>query len=131
MLEIHNLSTEIGRTLVWRPHSICKVELVQNIRVPIQNIKVPIQHIRVPIQNIRVPIQNIRVPIQNIKVPIQNIRVPTPGLHNKIPALRILARGWVAQICLFSLAAAKTFQGLGPERPESSNGDRAYNYYYY
>ena len=25
----------------------------------------------------------------------------TPGLHNKIPALKIFARGWLAQICLF------------------------------
>ena len=27
--------------------------------------------------------------------------LPTPGLHNKIPAYKIFARGWVAQICLF------------------------------
>ena len=25
----------------------------------------------------------------------------TPGLHNKISAYNIFARGWVAQICLF------------------------------
>ena len=25
------------------------------------------------------------------------LEVPTPGLHNKIPAYKILARGWVAQ----------------------------------
>ena len=48
----------------------------------------------------------------------------TPGLHNKISAYKIFARGWVAQICFFSLAAAKIFQGLGPKRRESSNGDR-------
>ena len=30
------------------------------------------------------------------------VAMNTPGLHNKIPALKILARGWVAQesICL-------------------------------
>ena len=31
-----------------------------------------------------------------------NLKRVTPGLHNKIPALKIFARGWVAQesICL-------------------------------
>ena len=55
-----------------------------------------------------------------------NTHDSTPGLHNKIPAYNIFARGWVAQICFFSLVAAKIFQGLGPKRPESSNGDRVY-----
>ena len=34
--------------------------------------------------------------------PRGNQRFPTPGLHNKIPALKIFARGWVAKesICL-------------------------------
>ena len=27
--------------------------------------------------------------------------VATPGLHNKIPALKIFARGWVAQESIF------------------------------
>ena len=31
----------------------------------------------------------------------QRGRRNTPGLHNKIPAFKIFARGWVAQICLF------------------------------
>ena len=44
---------------------------------------------------------------------------PTPGLHNKIPALKTFARGWVAQE-----SNAKIFQGLGPKRRESCNGDR-------
>ena len=48
----------------------------------------------------------------------------TPGLHNKIPAHKIFARVWVAQKSLFSLVAAKIFQGLGPKRRESCNGDR-------
>ena len=50
----------------------------------------------------------------------------TPGLHNKIPAHKIFARVWVAQKSLFSLVAAKIFQGLGPKRRESCNGDRVY-----
>ena len=51
----------------------------------------------------------------------------TPGLHNKIPAHKIFARVWVAQKFLFcSLVAAKIFQGLGPKRRESCNGDRVY-----
>ena len=49
----------------------------------------------------------------------------TPGLHNKIPAYKTFARGWVAQMS-FSLVAAKIFQGLGPKRRESCNGDRVY-----
>ena len=48
----------------------------------------------------------------------------TPGLHNEIPAQKIFARGWVAQKSLFSQVVAKIFQGLGPKRRESSNGDR-------
>ena len=49
----------------------------------------------------------------------------TPGLHNKIPALKIFARGWVAQESIFFYTInAKTFQGLGPKRRESCNGDR-------
>ena len=47
----------------------------------------------------------------------------TPGLHNKIPALKIFARGWVAQESI----NAKIFQGLGPKRRESCNGDRVYD----
>ena len=53
----------------------------------------------------------------------------TPGLHNKIPAHKIFARAWVAQKSFFSLVAAKIFQGLGPKRQESCNGDRVYSYY--
>ena len=45
-----------------------------------------------------------------------------PGLHNKIPALKIFARGWVAQESMFYTINAKIFQGLGPKRRESSNG---------
>ena len=48
----------------------------------------------------------------------------TPGLHNKIPALKIFARGWVAQEPICYSINAKTFQGLGPKRRESCNGDR-------
>ena len=48
----------------------------------------------------------------------------TPGLHNKIPAQKIFARGWVAQEPICSYVVAKTFQGLGPKRRESCNGDR-------
>ena len=51
----------------------------------------------------------------------------TPGLHNKIPAYKIFARGWVAQTCLVYTINAKLFQGLGPKRRESSNGDRVYD----
>ena len=29
------------------------------------------------------------------------LKTITPGLHNKIPAPKIFARGWGAQICLF------------------------------
>ena len=53
-----------------------------------------------------------------------NSQVHTPGLHNKIPAYNIFARGWVAQEPFFSSVVAKNFQGLGPKRRESSNGDR-------
>ena len=42
--------------------------------------------------------------------------IDTPGLHNKIPALKIFARGWVAQESIFHTINAKTFQGLGPKR---------------
>ena len=51
----------------------------------------------------------------------------TPGLHNKIPAHKIFARVWVAQKSFFSLVAANIFQGLGPKRRESCNGDRVYS----
>ena len=50
----------------------------------------------------------------------------TPGLHNKIPAHKIFARVWVAQKSLFSLVAAKIFQGLGPKRRKSCDGDRVH-----
>ena len=50
----------------------------------------------------------------------------TPGLHNKIPAYNIFVRGWVAQKSFVSQVVAKIFQGLGPKRRESSNGDRVY-----
>ena len=50
----------------------------------------------------------------------------TPGLHNKIPALKIFARGWVAQESIFYTINTKIFPGLGPKRRESSNGDRVY-----
>ena len=50
----------------------------------------------------------------------------TPGLHNKIPALKIFARGWVAQEPICYTINAKIFQGLGPKRRESCNGDRVY-----
>ena len=48
----------------------------------------------------------------------------TPGLHNKIPALKIFARGWVAQESICYTINAKIFQGLSPKRRESCNGDR-------
>ena len=48
----------------------------------------------------------------------------TPGLHNKIPAHKIFARGWVAQEPIFYTINAKIFQGLGPKRGESCDGDR-------
>ena len=48
----------------------------------------------------------------------------TPGLHSKIPALKIFARGWAAQESIFYTINAKIFQGLGPKRRESCNGDR-------
>ena len=50
----------------------------------------------------------------------------TPGLHNKIPAYKIFARGCVAQKSFFLQVVAKIFQGLGPKRRESCNGDRVY-----
>ena len=50
----------------------------------------------------------------------------TPGLHNKIPPRKIFARVWVAQEPFFSKVAAKIFQGLGPKRRESCNGDWVY-----
>ena len=50
----------------------------------------------------------------------------TAGLHNKIPAQKILAGGWVAQEPICSQVVAKIFQGLGPQSLESSNGDRVY-----
>ena len=49
----------------------------------------------------------------------------TPGLHNEIPAQNIFARVWVAQESLFLQVVAKIFQGLGPKRRESSNGDQS------
>ena len=36
---------------------------------------------------------------------------PTPGLHNKIPALKIFARGWVAQESIFSLSTLRFSRG--------------------
>ena len=45
--------------------------------------------------------------------------VHTPGLHNKIPAYNIFARGWVAQEPFFSSVVAKNFQGLGSGRGRS------------
>ena len=48
----------------------------------------------------------------------------TPGLHNQISAQKIFARGWVAQEPICSQVVAKIFQGLGPKRRESSNGDQ-------
>ena len=50
----------------------------------------------------------------------------TPGLHNKIPALKIFARGWVAQEPIFYTINAEIFQGLGPKRRESCHGDLVY-----
>ena len=50
--------------------------------------------------------------------------IGTPGLHNKIPAHKIFARVWVAQQPFFSYVAAKIFQGLGPKRRKSCDGDR-------
>ena len=47
----------------------------------------------------------------------------TPGLHNKIPPRKIFARVWVAQEPICSQVVAKNFQGLGPKRRESCNGD--------
>ena len=37
-----------------------------------------------------------------LKFTVQPEQILTPGLHNKTPALKTLARGWVAQepICL-------------------------------
>ena len=58
--------------------------------------------------------------------PLLSIRCRTPGLHNKIPAHKIFARVWVAQESFLSYVAAKIFQGLGPKRRESCNGDRVY-----
>ena len=48
----------------------------------------------------------------------------TPGLHNKIPARKTFARVCAAQESFLSHVAAKIFQGLGPKRRESCNGDR-------
>ena len=48
----------------------------------------------------------------------------TPCLHNKIPALKIFTRGWVAQEPICYTINAKIFQGLGPKRRQSCNGDR-------
>ena len=45
-----------------------------------------------------------------------------PGLHNKIPAHKIFARVWVAQEPILS-QVAKIFQGLGPKRRKSCDGD--------
>ena len=51
----------------------------------------------------------------------------TPGLHDKIPAHKIFARVWVAQEPIVYIINAKIFQGLGPKRRESCNGDRVYS----
>ena len=40
----------------------------------------------------------------------------TPGLHNKIPAQKIFARGWVAQICLLFIGSGYDFPGAGSEK---------------
>ena len=48
----------------------------------------------------------------------------TPGLHNKIPANKIFARVWVAQEPILPEVVAKIFQGLGPKRQKSCDGDR-------
>ena len=58
--------------------------------------------------------------------PVQPRRF-TPGLHNKIPAHKIFARVWVAQEPIFS-EVAKIFQGLGPKRQKSCDGDRVYRF---
>ena len=58
--------------------------------------------------------------------PASRAVLPTPGLYNKIPAHKIFARGWVAQEPIFYTINAKMFQGLGPKRRESCNGDRVY-----
>ena len=50
--------------------------------------------------------------------------VPTPGVHNKIPAHKIFARVWVAQEPICYTINAKIFQGLGPKRRKSCDGDR-------
>ena len=52
----------------------------------------------------------------------------TPGLHNKIPAHKIFARVWVAQEPILFIVVAKIFQGLGPKRRKSCDGDRVYHF---
>ena len=51
----------------------------------------------------------------------------TPGLHHKIPAHKTFARVWVAQEPIFYTINAKIFQGLGPKRRESCDGDWVYS----
>ena len=41
-------------------------------------------------------------------------------------SLKIFARGWIAQEPIFYTVNAKIFQGLGPKRRESCDGDRVY-----
>ena len=55
--------------------------------------------------------------------------MPTPGPHNKNPRHKIFAKGWVAQNDIFDRyldGCAKIFQGLGPKRPESCDGNWVY-----
>ena len=63
-----------------------------------------------------------------VQLMCNTISSATPGLHNNIPAYNIFARGWVAQIRFCSLVVAKIFQGLGPTRRASSNGDRVWSW---
>ena len=39
------------------------------------------------------------------------LKIPTPGLHNKIPALKIFARGWVAQESICTLSTLRFSRG--------------------
>ena len=52
--------------------------------------------------------------------------IPTPGLHHKILHHKMFARVWVAQEPICSWVVAQIFQGLGPKRWESCNGDWVY-----
>ena len=51
----------------------------------------------------------------------------TPSLHNKIPAWKTFARGWVAQkTFLFIGIGVRLSMGWVRKKRESSNGDRVY-----